>query len=226
MENIRLKQAQNLIEKTAGRNKEEFKLKDPQAGHIDSKKFENVFESIIPAEDFLYRSLPNHNLSKEEAEKFTRYLLLARENIDSILSDFKVIEKKEEEIDINKITSKYLFITTKNNFKKLLKKLGVDVQRIIVSGVPLKVEDMKKINPKIPDAALKGIGKKVEHVNNDIQRKNSSLNPEKIFVLAEDDVTGNLLGQRAKEEYNAIIYLDNQLKDLTDEGLINLIENN
>jgi len=225
MEDIRFKQAQNLLEKAASRADGDIKLKVPQSGYIDVKRFENIFKDIISGEEFIYSSLPTHNLSKDEAKEFISYLISARDNIDSILADFKVIEKQDEKIDMAKATDNILFITSKNNFKKTLKKLGVDVQRIIVASVPLNVDDMKKINPKIPETALSGIKTKVEHIHNDINRKIQSINPEKIIVLAEGDLNGQLIGKRAEEYYGAIIYLNNDLKDLTDLDLIEIIEN-
>jgi len=59
----------------------------------------------------------------------------------------------------------------------------------------------------------------------DIKRKINSLDPEKIIVLAEDDLNGQLLGQRAEEEYKALIYLNNNLKDLSETELIDMIIN-
>ena len=223
MESIRLKQAQNLINKASKKNKQSIQFKKPHNGTINVEKFENLFKDLIHAEEFIYSSLPSHNLYSKEAELFTDYLCSARESIDSILADFKVIEKQKDTFDIHKLSSKTLFITTKNNFKKSLKKLDVDVLRIIVANVPLKIQDMKEINPKIPMAAMKGIEKKVEHVHNDIKKKINSLNPEKIIVLAEDDLNGQLLGKRAKEEYNASIYLNNNLKDLSEKDLIDIL---
>lgn len=224
MKDLRLKQAQSLLKKSAANSEENFKLKSPNASDINLKRFENIFKDLIAAEDFIYSSLPKHQLSKEEAEKFTKFLISARKNIDSILVDFNVIEKKEEKIDISNLTENILFITSKNNFKKILKKLGVDVQRIIVASVPLNVLDIKEINPKIPESALKGIETRVKHIHNDINRKKSSLHPEKVIVLAENDLNGQLLGKRAEEIYDAIIYLSDNLKDLNDIELIQLIE--
>ncbi|MCL2156529.1 MAG: DUF2100 domain-containing protein [Methanobrevibacter sp.] len=225
MENIRLKQAQNLINKASENKNQGLHLKKPENGTINVENFENLFKDIIHGEEFIYKSLPSHNLSGKEAELFTNYLISARENIDSILADFKVIEKDEDKFDMSSVSSKTLFITTKNNFKKSLKKLGVDVQRILVASVPLKIEDMNKINPKIPKAAMKGIEKKVEHIHNDIKRKIDSLSPEQILVLAEDDLNGQLLGKRAEEEYNASTYLDNNLKDLSETELRDILDN-
>ncbi len=226
MKDFRLKQAQHLLKKSAVNSEGDFKLKAPNSANINVKIFEHIFKDLIAAEDFIYSSLPKHQLSEEEAEEFTKFLISARNNIDSILTDFKVIEKTEEKIDMSKLTENILFITSKNNFKKLLKKLGVDVQRIIVASVPLDVMDIKEINPKIPESALKGIETRVKHIHNDINRKKNSLNPEKIIVLAENDLNGQLLGKRAEEYYDAIVYLNDNLKDLNDNELIEIIENN
>ena len=225
MENIRIKQAQNLINKASEKSFQPNQFKKARDGTINVEYFEKLFKDIICAEEYIYSSLPSHNLSSHEAELFTNYLLSARENINSILADFKVIEEETDKVDISSLSSKTLFITTKNNFKKSLKKMGVDVQRIIVASVPLKIEDINEINPKIPEKAMKGIEKKVEHIHNDIKRKINSLNPKQIVVLAEDDLNGQLLAKRAKEEYNASRYLNNNLKDFSQKELIDLLKN-
>lgn len=224
MENFRLYQAQQLIMKISKKNQSNIEFKKPQEGKINVKEFENLFKNIIHSEEFIYSSLPSHDLSQEDAQLFIKYIMAARENIDSILVDFKVLDKKENELDIKKMSSDFLFITTKNNFKKSLKKLGIDISRILVATVPLNIEDMKKINPKIPESALKGIEKKIEHINNDIIRKMTSLNPEKIVVIAEDDINGQILGKRVEEKYDSYIHLNDNIKELSDTELKNILK--
>ncbi|MCC7554269.1 MAG: DUF2100 domain-containing protein [Methanobacteriaceae archaeon] len=224
MNNIRLNQARDLIQKSSKKPKNVISFKEADSGIIDAKLSEDALKNIIKSEGFIYSSLPSHILSKEEAINYTKFLIAARENIDAQLKNFNVIESEIELIDINELTLNTLFLTTKNNFKKFLKKLGVDVQRIIVADSPLVIDDMKEINPKIPDAALKGIEKKIEHVHNDIKRKLSSLNPSKIIVIAENDINGTLLGKRSKELYGADIYLIDNFKDLSELELKDIVE--
>ena len=80
---------------------------------------------------------------------------------------------------------------------------------------------MKEINPKIPDNALKGISKKIEHINNDIQRKIN--NTKHVLVLAEPDINGKLLAKRAQEKYGANIHLEDDLKNINGDILVELI---
>lgn len=226
MEDIRFEQAKELLLKSSMKvSSTSTQLKEAEEGNIDVKLFESCLKDLIKAEEYIYKSLPSHHLSKEDATEFTKYLINARESINEQLSNFNVIEQEVEEVDLNELTSKILFITTKNNFKKILKKLGIDVSRIVVADMPLVIEDMKKINPKIPDAALMGIETKIEHIHNDINRKIDSLNPDKIIVIGEKDINGKLLSERAKSMYNALSHLEDNLKDLTEMDLKNIVEN-
>ena len=223
MDKLRFQQAQKLIEEAGSREITEKKLNKPQKGIINTLIFEKSLEEFIEAEEFLYSSRPSHELNKDEAELFCTQILNVRDKLDEILSDFGVIPKISVENEIKKISEKILILTTKNNFKKIFIKFGVDPQNIIVTGVPLKASDMKKLNPKIPASALEGISKKIEHVKSDIERKINNLNLEKVLVVVENDKAGEILAKRSIELYNAeIISLEN-LKDITPQNFKEII---
>ena len=61
--------------------------------------------------------------------------------------------------------------------------------------MPLDSEDMKLLNPKIPEAALIPIEKKISHVKNDIERKMEQFKLKNIIVLVENDKPGEILGK-------------------------------
>ena len=223
MEKLRLQQAQQLIEEAGKRETAPEKLKSPREGTINADVFGETLNELIEAEEFIYSSRPSHKLNEEDAKQFCSKILSVRTKIDEILADFGVIEKESVEEEIKKLSEDILILTSKNNFKKVFAKFGVDPQKIVVAGVPLEVEDMKILNPKIPEAALAGISKKIEHVKNDIQRKTDSLNLEKILVIVEADNAGEVLGKRSKEIYDAeVVFLDN-LKDITPEDFKEII---
>lgn len=225
MDKNRLNQAEHLIKKAGSINNSSETIKEPREGIINVKLFETALKDLMEAEDFIYSSLPSHKLNLEESRLFTRKMLDARENIQGILADFGVMEKAKTENKVGELSQGFLIVTTKNNFKKTLVKLGIDVKQILVAGVPLDIEDMKEINPKIPEAALKGISKKIEHVNNDIKRKMEKMELKKILIIAEPDASGEILGKRGKDLYQAQIALENDLKDLSADKLIELLLN-
>ncbi len=223
MDKLRLQQAQRLIEEAGKREIRNKKIKEPQKGIINSIILTESLEELIEAEEFIYSSRPSHELNKNEAELFCHKILKVRSKLDQILADFGVMEKESVEEEIKKLSENILILTSKNNFKKVFVRFGVDPQKIVVSGVPLKTDDMKTLNPKIPDTALKGISKKIEHIKNDIERKKSNLNLKKILVIVEDDKAGKILGERSEELYNAkSVFLVN-LKDMTPENFRKII---
>ncbi|HML04192.1 MAG TPA: DUF2100 domain-containing protein [Methanobacterium sp.] len=223
MEKLRFQQAQQLIKEAGKRETAVQKLKTPQKGIINADIYTQSLNELIEAEEFVYSSRPSHELNEEEAKQFCNKILSVRSKLDEILADFGVIEKESVEEEIKKLSEDILILTSKNNFKKVFAKFGVDSQKIVVAGVPLEASDMKILNPKIPDAALAGISKKIEHVKNDIERKIESLNLKKILVIVESDKAGEILGKRSREIYNAeVIFLDN-LKDITPEEFKEII---
>lgn len=223
MEEFRLKQAQNLLKDAAKSKTHEEKLKVPKEGFINVDIFETILNDLFEAEEFIYSSRPLHKLEISQAEIFAGKIIAVRNGIDEILTDFGVIEKNKSEEDVNEYSKNLLFLTTKNGFKKTITKFGVDPQKIVVAGVPLDTEDMKILNPKIPEAALLPIKKKIIHVKNDIERKMKQFNLKNIIVLVENDKPGEILGKRAKELYNARLITKENLKDITVEEFIVMV---
>ena len=225
MEKFRLHQAQLLIEEAGKSKTATEKFKSPKEGKINADIFGEILNELIEAEEFIYPSRPSHKLDAGDAKLFIDKILNVRKGIDSILAEFGVIEKESVEEEIKNLSEGLLILTSKSNFKKVFSKFGVDPQKIVVAGVPLEASDMKIINPKIPDAALGAISKKIEHVKNDINRKMSSFDLEQILVIIEEDKASKLLGERAKEIYDANVVVFNNLKDITPEEFKNIISN-
>lgn len=223
MDKIRFKQAQKLITEVGKSKKSQEILKKPKEGIIDSKIFGDIINEMIDLEEFLYTSRPTHYLKLNDAQDFCAQLILIRNQIDDILADFGVIEKLNVEEEIKTLSDNYLILTTKSNFKKVLTKLAVDPQKIIVAGVPLQIEDMKTLNPRLPDNALESIEKKISHVKNDINRKKEQFNLENILVVVEKDRAGEILADRAEEIYSAEIISIEGLKDITAGEFLKLL---
>ncbi len=215
MDKLRYKQAQKLLEKAIKSKKTQEKFKKPHAGKINSQTIGEIQNDVIDLEEFLYTSRPTHSLNQEEAQDFCDQVLVIRNKLDELLVDFGIMEQLNVEEEIKTLTGKYLILTTKSNFKKSMTKLAVDPQHILVTGVPLQIDDMKIINPNIPDTALKSIEKKISHVKNDIKRKKEQFEIEQVLVVVEKDKTGEILAKRAQELYGAYIIRVESIKDIS-----------
>ncbi|HMK54973.1 MAG TPA: DUF2100 domain-containing protein [Methanobacteriaceae archaeon] len=223
MEKSRLKQAQALLKKAGNSSNTAQTFKNPKKGKIDSKIYSEILNQLLESEEFIYTSRPEHELSLEEAQIFCGQLLEIRNKIDSLLADFGVLEMNNQEDEVKKLSLEFIFLTPKANFKKLLIKWGVDPQRIVVAGVPLQIEDMKILNPKIPDQALGPIKKKIQHVINDLDRKIELYNPKKVLVLIEEDQAGEILAKRAEKLYSSITLQQSSVKDMEVQEFLKIL---
>ena len=105
MEQLRLKQAQTLLKEVGKSIKTSEGFKDPVEGKIDSKIFGKILNLLLESEQFIYSSRPDHHLSQEEAQIFCTNLLEIRDNIDTILVDFGVLETENLEDEIRKLSA-------------------------------------------------------------------------------------------------------------------------
>ncbi|BDZ66879.1 DUF2100 domain-containing protein [Methanobacterium ferruginis] len=213
MNKIRFKQAQSLLLKTGKSQGTALKFKTAQEGTINSDLYADIINKIIETEEFIYSSRPTHHLLQEDAEQFCNSLIDIRNKIDDMLVEFEVLERENVEEKVEKLSQEFIILTTKGNFKKILTRWGVEPQRIVVAGVPLDVDDMRILNPKIPESALEPIKKKINHVKNDVNRKIRDLDTENILVVVEKDKSGEVLGKRAEDLYGARVIKKDSLKD-------------
>lgn len=213
MDKIRFKQAQSLLLESGKSKKSAEKLKPPREGTLDPGAYAEIIKQVIGTEEFIYTSRPTHNLSQEDAEEFCNNLMEIRNKIDGILAEFGVLEKKNMEEEVKRLSEQFIILTSKGNFKKIITRWGVEAHRIIVAGVPLEADDMRVLNPKIPDTALEPIKKKISHVKNDIVRKMEQLDCQQILVVVENDKSGKILAKRAENLYGARVMIRDSLKD-------------
>ncbi|WP_321422620.1 DUF2100 domain-containing protein [uncultured Methanobacterium sp.] len=214
MDKIRFKQAQTLLKEAGQSKKSTEKLKTPQEGIVDSVAYAEILNNIIKTEEFIYSSRPSHRLLQEDAEEFCSQLINIRNRIDDILADFGVLEKENVEEEVKRLSERFILLTSKGNFKKILTRWGVEPLRIVVAGVPLEAEDMRILNPKIPETALEPIKKKISHVKNDINRKMEQFDVQEILVVVENDKSGEILAKRAEDIYGAKVLIRDSLKDI------------
>ena len=214
MHRNRIKQAQSLLKKAGKASESQGKLKNLTEGKIDSSIYEEILNKIIKTEEFIYTSRPSHHLLKDDAEEFCSDLIEIRNKIDEILAEFGVLEKENVEEKVKSLSERFIFLTTKGNFKKLLTRWGVEPQRIVVAGVPLEAEDMRILNPNIPESAFEPIKKKISHVKNDINRKMKDLDCKNVLIVVEKDKSGKILAKRANNIYGAFVIEKDKLKDV------------
>jgi hypothetical protein len=95
---------------------------------------------------------------------------------------------------LNLIGENYIFIST-NTAKKKLKNLGIDANKTIVAGGPINPEDLKELNPKMPESAIQGYMKKIETVLEQLD-KAFITGKKVIYAMSPKDPTDQMNAKR------------------------------
>ncbi|MBA2840001.1 hypothetical protein HNP87_000513 [Methanococcus maripaludis] len=179
------------------KNENKKTFSDAKSGKIDTIEFKKAVHSLFEADEYLYKYAPNHDLDEEKAKEFSKLLFDAQKHINNVLGGFGF------DFETVALDGQALYIVSNKKVLKSLKDINPDLNIISTEGV-LEIEDMKVVNPKIPEKALLGIEKKCKITKEQISKVISNISPSKVVVLVKDgDIADELIYERAKELYNA-----------------------
>ncbi|MCS3901396.1 DUF2100 domain-containing protein [Methanococcus voltae] len=196
-------------QETAKKNEKTYK--DAEAGIIDIAELKKAAYDLIDADEYVYKKAPNHELTKEEAEEFTKIILGAQKSLSTVLEAFGF----EQEKNIINLDSDALYLVSNKKLIKILNEINEEANKamgitlktnlnIISTDGVLKPEDMLIINPKMPEKALKGIEKKCAITKENIQKIIANKKPSKVYVVVkEGDKADELILKRAEALYGA-----------------------
>jgi len=171
---------------------------------LDSKEISSLLsalEDLLEIKSIIRKITPKYNLDDELYDTFIKTLGSLKDKLEPIFSKYVITQKsKAESFNKESFRNEIIQLAEKNNFlllssnsaKKKLKNLGIDARNIFVSGGPLEPEDYKKVNPNLPEKALKGIKQKCTRLLNSIKTKNWSKS-ELYFIYEKDNPTDKLI---------------------------------
>ncbi|TFG00431.1 MAG: DUF2100 domain-containing protein [Promethearchaeota archaeon] len=143
------------------------------------RKISPLYELTDPYDKKIIKSL--HTLQNELDPLFTTYL----HNKEISISEFSEDNQKERIIDV--LSEDNMALISSNSAKNILKDQGIDPRKLIVTGGPLFYEDYRKVNPNIPDHALKGIKKKCKGIMDSLEGRDWK-NKDLYFIYEEENV--------------------------------------
>ncbi len=122
------------------------------------KNLLDAIEDLIDIKVIIRKISPTYELTDSLQEEFENKLLALKKKLTIIFSTYlkqKSQIKIEKNIEILKQKISVLFnkgniaLVSSNSAKKILKNIGVDPRKLIISGGPFFIEDYEKINPGI-----------------------------------------------------------------------------
>ncbi len=216
----RINQARKLLESC--RLNASIKVPGKPKGNVEIRVIRDLIQDLIEIEELLRIKIPLEEIEGEYAEFTISTLLDMRGKLDNMLAGFGVegVKAPEKEIDLNeKMADKIIILMRSSDRKKLSD--HIDARRIIATGTPLFIEDMRALKPDLPDSAIKGIEKKIEGVKREIENKINEFSIEEIIVLMED---GDKYLEKAKDLYeNVRVVTCEKISDLSRSELSEII---
>ncbi len=147
----------------------------------DIKGILSSIDLLLDMKTYIRSATPTYELTPPSNAEFLQLLQALQKSLTPLFSKYlqggEVLEsespKKEQKEKVIDVMSKgNIALISSNSAKNILKEWGIDPRNLIVIGGPLFPEDYQKVNPTIPENALKGIQKKCKGVMDSIKGKN------------------------------------------------------
>jgi hypothetical protein len=135
----------------------------------------DALNDLIQIKTLIRKVVPTYEFTAPQEREFKEILKQLYAKLDPLFTNYLNVSSEiqgkndfksalMEKYDKNKI-----ILVSANSSKKILKKMGIDPRKVIVTGGPLFFEDFKVINPNIPEQALKGIRKKCKRIIDELK---------------------------------------------------------
>jgi hypothetical protein len=174
---------------------------------INSQEIKDILQAIdilLEIKCLIRTGVPDFELNEKELKLFNS-LLYSLKNLLQPLFEKSIPSDKEKKVKNEIITklykliekSEYILISS-NHSKKILKNLGFNPLKLIVSGGPLIYIDFLKINPNLSETNLEGIIKKTKMIINRL--KNIAQEDSKItFIFEKHNKTDQIILEELSE---------------------------
>jgi hypothetical protein len=166
----------------------------------DVDRINSAVDALISILSEVRAFAPGYNFDSTTEENIRNFLKNVRDALQVTMEKFGLEQQRiEERIGVETVDlTGILFVVVSSSTRKRLLELGVDPRFVVVTGGPLNAIDVKSLNPNISDEALETVGRKVEGVWRDIERRAPEV--ERVLVLAEKGNKGDLMvSERADE---------------------------
>ncbi|MHA1631223.1 MAG: DUF2100 domain-containing protein [Candidatus Freyarchaeota archaeon] len=162
-------------------------------------KITSAVDDLITLWSIIRRSSPSHVLNGDEEKSFIERLKRASLRLSEALERLDVKESGLEGLESSLSTLSphtTLILVASPSLRKKLLGMGIPRSRVLAIGGPLTVDDMKKLNPDIPDQAVKGLEARIERFWRDLERRAKEIK-DIILLLGEGKRADDMIARRS-----------------------------
>jgi hypothetical protein len=155
----------------------------------DSSRINEVINLLIDIKNTYRQTTPNFALDERNFHKIKQSLIKLNGIIAKLNENFGIKPQSERNIpfDFKKDLVNTLVILNSPKNRKKLADLGINADQIVVTGGPVFENDIKIINPTIPETAFKTIQVKIQKFWKTLQTKIQAGTFNKVILFLEDN---------------------------------------
>jgi hypothetical protein len=155
----------------------------------DSSRINEVINLLIDIKNTYRQTTPHFALDERSFQKIKKSLLKMNGIIAKLNENFGIKPQSERNtpFDFKKDLVQKLFIVNSPKNRKKLVDLGLNTEQILATGGPIFENDIKIINPTIPETAFQTIQVKIQKFWKTLQTKIQEGNFNKIILLLEEN---------------------------------------
>jgi len=194
--------------------------------NITPKEIQSLLDSIdilLEIKAFIRNNVPDYHLDEVNSELFLSLLNTLKSKLQPLFVKYLQVPTTKANTNSNsyeelllKIKKKmgknnYILVSA-NHSKKILKNIGFDPTKLIISGGPLIFKNYIKVNPELNESAFQGIKRKCDKIINllnNINWRDSHL----IFIYEGTNKTDLIILDELKE-LEKIIGIEVELLDI------------
>ena len=171
----------------------------------DSSRINEVINLLIDIKNMYRQTTPHFALDESSFQKIKSSLIKLNGIIAKLNENFGIIPQfeKNNSFDFKKDIENKLFILNSPKNRKKLIDLGMNADQILATGGPIFENDIKIINPNIPETAFQTILIKIQKFWKMLQIKIQEGNFNKVVLILEENNIADKILLNKKDEFES-----------------------
>ena len=175
-------------------------MKEAKLSPQNIQNISNIVKNSLELKILLRKKSPHFVLTDNDLLELNKTLTGLEQNIQQIRDSLKIypIIDRKISLSIKEFKEALIFLTSKNIQKELLK-FEIPKTNMLLISSPLSIDDIKKINPKIPDSNLNNLERQINKIWDNINAKIKSTQYKKIYFIKEEKLANELIEKKLTE---------------------------
>lgn len=175
----------------------------------DSSRISEIINLLIDIKSAYRQTTPHLPLDERSFQKIKTILIKLNGLLANLNENFGIKPQSEAiiQLDVKKALGTKLFVVNSPKNRKKLIDLGLNADQIVATGGPIFENDIKLINPNIPENAYQTIQIKIQKFWKTIQTRIKEEDFNKVVLLIEEENVADKILLKRKDDLRSRLSL-------------------